>query len=123
MGPQGTGTISIGSEAGGVRKSVDGGIAWSADNSGLTNPIVLELVMDASGPQTVYAGTSGGGVTHDRSGERHVSYAPTDTAPSRPRTTANTGPRCQPYAGGSMDACAFPEASMAAVTAKDGREK
>jgi hypothetical protein len=60
--PQGSGTIFIGSEGGGVRKSVDGGITWSADNSGLTNPIVLELAMDASGPQTVYAGTSGGGL-------------------------------------------------------------
>ena len=57
--PQGSGTIFMGSIAGGVRKSVDGGITWSAVNSGLTTPIVLALAMDASGPQTVYAGTAG----------------------------------------------------------------
>src|SRR4051812_27496881 len=55
--PRGTGTIFMGSDAGGVRKSVDGGITWSAVNSGLTNLTVLALAMDASGPQTVYAGT------------------------------------------------------------------
>ena len=57
--PQGTGTIFMGTIAGGVRKSVDGGITWSAINSGLTTSIVLALAIDASGPQTVYAGTSG----------------------------------------------------------------
>ena len=68
--PHGSGTIFMGTIAGGVRKSVDGGITWSAVNSGLTTPLVLALAMDASGPQTVYAGTSGslfktgdGGVT------------------------------------------------------------
>src|SRR5271154_601091 len=62
LGPSGTGTIFIGSIAGGVRKSVDGGITWSAVNNGLTTPIVQSLAMDASGPQTVYAGTVGGGL-------------------------------------------------------------
>lgn len=60
--PQGSGTIFVGSDAGGVRKSVDGGITWSAVNSGLTPLNVLALAMDASGPQTVYAGTVGGGL-------------------------------------------------------------
>jgi photosystem II stability/assembly factor-like uncharacterized protein len=57
--PQGSGTMFMGSIAGGVRKSVDSGITWSAVNSGLTNSIVLALAIDASGPKTVYAGTSG----------------------------------------------------------------
>ncbi len=57
--PQGSGTIFIGSIAGGVRKSADGGITWSTVNTGLTNLDVLALAMDASGPQTVYAATAG----------------------------------------------------------------
>src|ERR1700692_675908 len=57
--PHGTGTIFIGSIAGGVRKSVDGGITWAAVNSGLGTSIVLALAMDASGPQTVYASAGG----------------------------------------------------------------
>src|SRR5438105_4459616 len=57
--PHGTGTIFIGSIAGGVRKSVDGGITWAAVNSGLSTSIVLGLAMDASGPQTVYAASGG----------------------------------------------------------------
>jgi uncharacterized protein (TIGR03437 family) len=57
--PQGTGTIFMGSIAGGVRKSVDSGITWSAINSGLTTSIVLALAIDAAGPKTVYAGASG----------------------------------------------------------------
>ena len=57
--PQGSGTIFMGSVAGGVRKSVDGGNTWSAVNTGLTNLEVQALAMDASGPQTVYAGTVG----------------------------------------------------------------
>ena len=57
--PQGSGTIYVGSTAGGIRKSVDGGITWSAVNSGLTSLGVVALAMDASGPQTVYAGNAG----------------------------------------------------------------
>src|ERR1017187_3995194 len=62
VAPHDAGTIFIGSIAGGVRKSVDGGITWSPINSGLTTPIVNALAIDASGPQTVYAGTAGGGL-------------------------------------------------------------
>ena len=62
VAPHGAGTIFMGSIAGGVRKSVDGGITWSPINSGLTTPIVNALAIDASGPQTVYAGTAGGGL-------------------------------------------------------------
>ncbi len=62
LDPLGSGTIFIGSIAGGVRKSVDGGITWSTVNNGITTPIVQSLAMDASGPQTVYAGTVGGGL-------------------------------------------------------------
>src|ERR1019366_10641940 len=60
--PQGTGTVFMGTIAGGVRKSIDNGSTWSVINSGLTNQIVHALAMDASGPQTVYAGTDGGGL-------------------------------------------------------------
>lgn len=60
--PQGSGTVFMGAIAGGVRKSVDSGITWSAVNNGLTTTIVQALAIDASGPQTVYAGTIGGGL-------------------------------------------------------------
>lgn len=62
LDPHGSGTIFMGSTAGGVRKSTDGGSTWTAVNAGLTTPIVRALAMDAAGPQTVYAGTDGGGL-------------------------------------------------------------
>src|SRR5437016_6177118 len=57
---QGMGAVFMGTITGGVRKSVDHGITWSAANNGLTDLVVYALAMDASGPQTVYAGTLGG---------------------------------------------------------------
>ena len=60
--PHGSGIIFMGSVAGGVRKSADGGITWFTVNTGLTNLDVLVFVMDASGLQTVYAATVGGGL-------------------------------------------------------------
>jgi len=60
VGPHDSGIIFIGTNLGGVRRSVDGGITWSAVNTGLTNLDVGRLAIDASGPQTVYAGTMGG---------------------------------------------------------------
>ena len=50
--PGGTGTIFMGSIAGGVLKSIDGGTTWSAVNNGLTTAVVVALAIDASGPQT-----------------------------------------------------------------------
>src|SRR5215467_10405539 len=58
--PHGSLIIFLGTNAGGVRRSVDGGITWSAVNTGLTNLDVERLAIDASGPQTVSAGTGGG---------------------------------------------------------------
>ena len=63
--PRGTGTIFMGTLGGGVRKSVDGGITWSAANTGLTGLEVGTLAIDASGPQTVYAGVGGLSKTTD----------------------------------------------------------
>ena len=74
--PHGSGTIFMGSIAGGIRKSVDGGITWSAVNSGLTTPVVQALAMDASGPQTVYAGTRWS--VQDHRWRRHVAEYPGD---------------------------------------------
>src|SRR5262249_45693573 len=59
--PHGAGTIFMGTIAGGVRKSVDGGMTWSAVNTGLTNLVVQALAIDPSRRQTVYAGIGGGG--------------------------------------------------------------
>ena len=57
--PSGTGTIFIGSVAAGVLKSIDGGTTWSAVNNGLPTLAIDSLAIDASGPQTVYAGSGG----------------------------------------------------------------
>lgn len=67
--PHGSGTIYMSTIAGGVLKSVDAGTTWSAANNGLTDFAMISLTMDASGPQTAYAGGTGlyktedGGIT------------------------------------------------------------
>ena len=67
--PKGTGTLFAGSFGGGVRKSTDSGRTWSSVNTGLTNRAVGALAMDASGPQTVYAGSAeNGGVFRSTDG-------------------------------------------------------
>jgi hypothetical protein len=45
-----------------VFKSTNGGGAWSAVNTGLTNIYVQALAIDLATPSTLYAGTGGGGV-------------------------------------------------------------
>jgi len=60
--PRSSGTLYMGTIAGGIRKSVDEGSTWNAINTGLTNLPVLALAMDASGPEIVYAGTAGSGL-------------------------------------------------------------
>ena len=41
---------------GGVFKSTDGGDGWLPVNTGLTNPVVVTLVIDPATPTTLYAG-------------------------------------------------------------------
>jgi photosystem II stability/assembly factor-like uncharacterized protein len=45
-----------------VFKSTNGGANWSAVNTGLTNLYVNALAIDPTNPNTLYAGTNGGGV-------------------------------------------------------------
>ena len=56
--PRGGGTMFIGLYAGGIRKSTDNGATWSSVNTGLTDLRIQTFAMDASGPQTVYAGAA-----------------------------------------------------------------
>jgi photosystem II stability/assembly factor-like uncharacterized protein len=44
----------------GVFKSTDGGISWSAANSGITATSISDLAIDPQNPSTLYAATSGG---------------------------------------------------------------
>src|SRR5215468_10974356 len=84
--PGGTGTIFMGSIAGGVLKSIDGGTTWSAVNNGLPT-LVDSLAIDASGPQTVYASSGGGLFKTDDGGTtwRNLpSGRPLATDPKRP---------------------------------------
>jgi uncharacterized protein (TIGR03437 family) len=62
VGPQGSGTIFMGTIAGVVQKSSNGGISWLPMFVGLSSYTVETLAMDASGPQTVYAGTISDGM-------------------------------------------------------------
>ncbi|WP_243370529.1 choice-of-anchor D domain-containing protein [Geotalea sp. SG265] len=55
-------TIYAGTHSGGVFKSSDGGVTWSAANNGLGNPTVLALVADPAQPATIYAGTYDSGI-------------------------------------------------------------
>jgi photosystem II stability/assembly factor-like uncharacterized protein len=64
--PRGSGTIYVTTYAAGILKSADSGATWSAVNNGVTDLTVGALAIDASGPQTVYAGgfkTDDGGAT------------------------------------------------------------
>ena len=54
--PAGSGTIYTGSIGGGVRKSTDNGVTWSAVNDGLAPRAIYSLAMDAAGPEVIYAG-------------------------------------------------------------------
>jgi photosystem II stability/assembly factor-like uncharacterized protein len=54
--PMGSGTIYAASVGGGVRKSTDDGATWTAVNSGSIPRAIYSFAMDASGPDTVYAG-------------------------------------------------------------------
>ncbi|HWQ22255.1 MAG TPA: stalk domain-containing protein [Clostridia bacterium] len=54
--------LYAGSGGGGVSRSVDGGMTWTAANVGLVDPWVWSLAITPSTPSVVYAGTDGGGV-------------------------------------------------------------
>ncbi len=63
--------------AGGVVKSVDGGTTWATINNGLNNPAsgtVLDLVIDATDPETVYCGTSHQGAYKTEDGGANWSH-------------------------------------------------
>jgi uncharacterized protein (TIGR03437 family) len=62
IGPQGSGTIFMGTIGGVVQKSSNSGASWLPMWVGLASYTVEALAMDASGPQTVYAGTIGNGM-------------------------------------------------------------
>jgi photosystem II stability/assembly factor-like uncharacterized protein len=61
--PRDSGTIYVGSVGGGVRKSTDNGATWSSASFGLNGTAVFALAMDASGPDTVYAGVFNAALT------------------------------------------------------------
>jgi photosystem II stability/assembly factor-like uncharacterized protein len=56
-----------------VFKSADGGASWSATGAGPTN--VYAMAMDPTNPNTLYAGTSGGGVFKSTDGGANWSAA------------------------------------------------
>jgi hypothetical protein len=82
--PRTPSTLDAGTQGAGVFKSTDGGVTWSAANSGLpANAIVQALAIDPSTPTTLYAGTGWndvGGVFKSTDGGGTWSAA--DTGPS-----------------------------------------
>jgi photosystem II stability/assembly factor-like uncharacterized protein len=69
-----------------VFKSTDGGTTWSAVNSGLTNTAVFALAIDPTTPNTLYAGTGGGGVFKSTNGG--ATWVATGTGPTNVRALA-----------------------------------
>jgi photosystem II stability/assembly factor-like uncharacterized protein len=59
--PSAASVVYVGIANGGVYRSADGGVTWSAANTGLANFDVLSLAVSPSDPQRVIAGTSAGG--------------------------------------------------------------
>jgi photosystem II stability/assembly factor-like uncharacterized protein len=58
--PRGSGVVCIGTMGGGILKSGDNGNTWAAVNNGFVNLEVSGVAIDASGPQTAYAGSNPG---------------------------------------------------------------
>ncbi len=56
------GTLYIGTGEDGVYISQDGGSTWSQYNEGLGNLSITNLIISASQPKRLYAGTAYGGV-------------------------------------------------------------
>src|SRR5436309_1387012 len=55
--PTSPNTVYAGTDGGGVFKTTNGGLSWSAVNAGLTGFSVVALAVDSGTPTTVYAGT------------------------------------------------------------------
>jgi hypothetical protein len=58
--PVNTDTMWVGSIAGGIWKTTDGGARWSQEDDFMTNLAVSCMVMDPTDPDTIYAGTGEG---------------------------------------------------------------
>ena len=60
--PSNSQTVYAGISDGGVFKTTNGGVSWTAMNNGLTDTNVFFMAIDPSNSQVVYAGTRGKGV-------------------------------------------------------------
>jgi hypothetical protein len=98
--PQGSGTIYVGSVGGGVRKSTDNGVTWSSVNSGLNATGVFALAIDASGPDTVYAGAAGAAATAPGGVYRSIDGGSTWTFLAQTRMTIPQSLAADPNASG-----------------------
>ncbi len=58
--PETPGTIYAGTYGGGVYKSIDAGVSWTASNQGMETGFVWALAIDPQTPTTLYAGTNQG---------------------------------------------------------------
>ncbi len=60
--PNAPATLYAGTQGGGLFKSIDSGVSWTAMNTGLTNSNIYSAAIDPATPTTLYAGTNGGGL-------------------------------------------------------------
>ena len=58
----GTGAKFMETNGTGVFRSTDSGISWEPMHSGLSSPFILSMLLDPASPNTIYAGTMGGGI-------------------------------------------------------------
>jgi photosystem II stability/assembly factor-like uncharacterized protein len=92
-------TIYSGSEGAGVRMSTDGGITWSARNTGLQGNalVVLSLLLDPGQPQTLFAVTFAGAYKSTDAGAHWKTFGVAGVGPiTMDPTNSNTL-----YAGGA----------------------
>ena len=68
INPQTPEILYAGTAWGGVFKSTNGGMSWTAMNTGLTNTYINALAINPQTPGTLYAGTWGGGVFRSTNG-------------------------------------------------------
>ena len=66
--PQTPATLFTGGAGGGVFKSTNSGMVWTAHNAGITEPDIQALAVDPQSPSTLYAGSDFGGVYKTTSG-------------------------------------------------------
>ncbi|MGC8979599.1 VPS10 domain-containing protein, partial [Caldisericum sp.] len=76
--PVNSNILYVGSEGGGVFKSIDGGKTWTQKNFGLDDLYVRSLQLDPDNPNRIFAGTKGGLFISEDEGNTWLYYGLSD---------------------------------------------